>query len=244
MATTDGPVDLSFAAPDAGWVEPVRCLGLAAGFQRGLAPFLQRYGPVLAGLTVVDRPEAFLAHVAASRPDYVVVSGPETDATLLRAMAEATRGAALAVASVGAPGAAAPRPGPILMDEVTINDTPARLALRMRALIRRCRPQALTGRRSWGALALDEACMTFSVSGRKVALRRELLTVLGAMMDAPDRVWQRADLHLLVFGQGSPNDMRAIDMRVSRTRRVVKAALGVDPVRTVRGVGYALVPDP
>jgi DNA-binding response OmpR family regulator len=38
--------------------------------------------------------------------------------------------------------------------------------------------------------------------------------------------------------------MRAIDMRVSRTRRVVKAALGVDPVRTVRGVGYALVPDP
>jgi hypothetical protein len=31
-------------------------------------------------------------------------------------------------------------------------------------------------------------------------------------------------------------------MRISRARRLVSAALGCDPVRTVRGVGYALVP--
>jgi two-component system phosphate regulon response regulator PhoB len=69
-------------------------------------------------------------------------------------------------------------------------------------------------------------------------------SVLGLMMDDPDRVWERETLHRLVFGAGSGNDIRAVDMRISRARRLVSAALGCDPVRTVRGVGYALVPRP
>jgi two-component system phosphate regulon response regulator PhoB len=64
------------------------------------------------------------------------------------------------------------------------------------------------------------------------------------MMDAPTRVWERATLHRLIFGAGSANDLRSVDTRISRARRHVLAALGGDPIRTVRGVGYALVAEP
>jgi hypothetical protein len=220
------------------------CRGFAAGFQAGLGPVLDRIGPRLDGLTRVDRPETLLAHVAGSRPDYVLLSGQDTAADFLHELAQATRGAALGLASLGALHGAAELPGTILVDRIGATEPEADLALRLRALVRRCRPQALTGRRSWGDLMLDEACMTFSVRARPVALRLELLCVLGPMMDAPDRVWPREILHELVFGRGSGNDIRAIDMRVSRTRRHVAAALGCDPIRTVRGVGYALVASP
>jgi hypothetical protein len=218
--------------------------GFAAGFQAGLSPFLDRHGAMLDGVTVVDRADLFIAHVAGSRPDYVLVAGPETGPHLLSDIAAAARGAALALASVGPLDGAAALPDTIMLDHLEEGQMPETVALRLRALIRRCRPQALTGRRSWGDLTLDEACMTFSVRGRPVSLRRELLCVLGAMMDDPARVWDRETLHRLVFGQGSGNDIRAIDTRISRARRHVSAALGCDPIRTVRGVGYALVPAP
>lgn len=218
--------------------------GFAAGFQPGLGPFLDRYGPTLAGLTRVDTADTLIAHVAGSRPDYVLVAGPETGPDLLCAMVEAARGAGLALASLGPMPGHAGLPGTILVDRFDPAAPPEAFALRLRALIRRCRPQALTGLRRWGDLALDEGCMTFSVRDRTVSLRLELLCVLGAMMDAPERIWPRAELHELVFGRGSANDIRAIDTRMSRARRHVSAALGCDPVRTVRGVGYRLIPDP
>jgi two-component system phosphate regulon response regulator PhoB len=64
------------------------------------------------------------------------------------------------------------------------------------------------------------------------------------MMDDPSAVWPRARLHALVYGRNSGNDIRAIDTRISRTRRHLAAAIGADPIRTVRGIGYALEPRP
>jgi hypothetical protein len=118
------------------------------------------------------------------------------------------------------------------------------VALVLRSLMRRTRPQAMVGQTTWHDLGFDEARLTFSVGDRSVALSLEASAVLGLMMDDPDRVWERETLHRLVFGAGSGNDIRAVDMRISRARRLVSAALGCDPVRTVRGVGYALVPRP
>jgi DNA-binding response OmpR family regulator len=101
----------------------------------------------------------------------------------------------------------------------------------------------MVGRTTWHDLGFDEACLTFSVRGPtgRSASRRG---VLGLMMDDPDRVWERRDAAPTRVRAGSGNDIRAIDMRISRARRLVSAALGCDPIRTVRGVGYALVPRP
>lgn len=216
--------------------------GFAASFQPALRPFLDRSGASLPGLTRIEDPAVFLECVADMRPDYLLLAADRQAGTVLTEVASVSRTSSLGVLLVGDGVTEAP-PGLVLEYlPGTVDREP--LALTLRALLRRSRPQAMVGCSAWGELEIDEARLSFSVSGKPVALSLEMFAVLGAMMDRPEWVWPRETLHALVFGSGSKNDLRAIDMRVSRARRHVITALGCDPVRSVRGVGYALVPDP
>lgn len=227
------------AAPPAGF------RGIAAGFQPGLAPFLSSHAAAFAGLSVAASPGDLVSGVSEMRPDYVLLAEPVEPSGLLRDMAAAARRPVLGVLLLGPEaGGDTDLPEGVVADRVALADPPSEILLTLRALMRRCRPQAMVGQTAFGGLFLDEACLTFAIRGQAVSLSLEVFGVLGAMMDDPERIWERARLHALVFGRGSRNDIRAIDMRISRARRHVAAALGRDPIRTVRGVGYALVPDP
>ncbi|MDG4647982.1 winged helix-turn-helix domain-containing protein [Roseibacterium sp. SDUM158017] len=220
-------------------------LGLSAGFQPALRPFLAAHGAVLPGLALMDSPEALIASVAEARPDYVLMASADTPPAFLSRVAAASRTASIGVLLLDdGEGRSWDLPPGVIADHVAPRDTEAEVVLTLRALMRRCRPQAMAGRIAHGDLVLDEGCLTFAIRGAATALSLETFGVIGAMMDDPGAVWDRGRLHALVFGRRSRNDIRAIDTRVSRARRHLVAALGLDPIRTVRGVGYALVPGP
>jgi hypothetical protein len=219
--------------------------GFAAGFHPSLDAFLDRHRAHLGGLTRIGDIDTFIACIADMRPDYLILGATDAPGDLLDRIGAASRSPHLAVLLAGCDAVhEAGTPVGLMLEPVAADADGTELALALRALMRRSRPQAMVGRSTWGALELDEACLTFSIRGAPVSLSLEVFSVLGLMMDAPGRVWHRSDLHRLVFGATSRNDIRAIDTRISRARRHVTAALGRDPIRTVRGVGYALVPDP
>jgi DNA-binding response OmpR family regulator len=57
----------------------------------------------------------------------------------------------------------------------------------------------------------------------------------------PGRVLSREQLLEQVWGYDYHGDLRAVDAAVKRLRsRLREAGLGIDPIATVRGVGYKL----
>lgn len=224
---------------------PLGFRGFAAGFHPDLDAFLIRNGALLGGLTRIDDPDMFMSCIRDMRPDYLVLGSIDCPADLRDRLQAALRSPHLAVLLPGQdPGGVGAHTAGLILEPLAADAGPAEVAMTLRALMRRTRPQAMVGRAVWGALDLDEACLTFAIGGRSVSLSLEVFSVLGLMMDEPGRVWDRDTLHRYVFGAASRNDLRAIDTRISRARRHVSAALGRDPIRTVRGVGYALVADP
>ena len=59
-------------------------------------------------------------------------------------------------------------------------------------------------------------------------------------MEKPGRVWSRDMLLDRVWGRDVYVDTRTVDVHVGRLRKVLTENGGADPVRTVRGAGYAL----
>lgn len=225
--------------------QPLGFRGFAAGFHPGLDAFLSRNAALLGGLTRIDDPDTLMSCIRDMRPDYLVLGALDRPADLRDRLQVALRSPQLAVLLPGQEaGEAGTHAAGLILEPLAADADPAKVAMTLRALMRRTRPQAMVGRAVWGDLDLDEACLTFAIGGRSVSLSLEVFSVLGLMMDEPERVWDRDTLHRYVFGAASRNDIRAIDTRISRARRHVSAALGRDPIRTVRGVGYVLVPNP
>jgi len=64
--------------------------------------------------------------------------------------------------------------------------------------------------------------------------------LLTEFMEKPRRVLQRDQLLDRVWGQGVYVDARTVDVHIGRLRKALLQHGGEDPIRTVRGVGYAL----
>lgn len=65
--------------------------------------------------------------------------------------------------------------------------------------------------------------------------------LLSAFMERPGRVWSRDQLLDRVWGRDIYVDSRTVDVHVGRLRKALRNATKTeDPIRTVRGAGYAL----
>ena len=64
--------------------------------------------------------------------------------------------------------------------------------------------------------------------------------LLSTFMEKPERVWSRDQLLDRVWGRDIYVDTRTVDVHIGRLRKALCQYGGKDPVRTVRGVGYAL----
>ena len=64
--------------------------------------------------------------------------------------------------------------------------------------------------------------------------------LLTEFMEKPRRVLQRDHLLDRVWGQVVYVDTRTVDVHIGRLRKALRQHGGEDPIRTVRGVGYAL----
>ena len=112
------------------------------------------------------------------------------------------------------------------------------LAARLRALGRRGKttPQVIEA----GPLQLDTGAREARVNGSPVELTGTEFALLEYLMQNSGQVLSRDQLREEVWGEGFEPASNVVDIYVHYVRRKLKAAgLEADPIRTVRGLGYA-----
>ncbi len=114
------------------------------------------------------------------------------------------------------------------------------LMARVRAQLRRVRPASAGVRLEIGDILLDGETHRVSRAGLPVKLGPTEFRLLAALMEKPGRVWSRERLLDRVWGREIFVDTRTVDVHVGRLRKALMAHGGSDPLRTVRGAGYAL----
>jgi two-component system, OmpR family, response regulator QseB len=108
------------------------------------------------------------------------------------------------------------------------------LVARARALVRRRTGTAHT----LGKLALDPVRRVASVRGEPLNLSAKQFAILQAMMEGANRVMTRHELEQAVYRPGEEIESNALEVHLHNLRK----KLGADVIKTVRGVGYRLVP--
>jgi len=115
----------------------------------------------------------------------------------------------------------------------------AELQARLRALSRRGQPSDNEVLES-GALTLDPAARELQVNGVVVEMTGTELALLEHLMQNAGVVLSRDQLREHVWGDGPEPTSNVVDIYVHYVRRKLKSAgLTDDPIRTVRGLGYA-----
>jgi len=119
---------------------------------------------------------------------------------------------------------------------------PRELLARIRAVLRRGTVEAPRARFAAGGLVIDFDAREVTVDGRRIVLTHHEFELLATLARAGGRVLSRDQLLDALRGQEAEAFDRSIDVHVSKLR----AKLEKDPrapryIKTVRGVGYALV---
>lgn len=109
------------------------------------------------------------------------------------------------------------------------------LKARLRALIRRAGGHA-TAQLACGPVLLDTRTGRVTVNGAAVTLTSHEFRVLSYLMHHKGKVVSRAELTEHVYAQDFDRDSNTIEVFIGRLRR----KLGVEVIRTVRGLGYRL----
>jgi two-component system phosphate regulon response regulator PhoB len=113
------------------------------------------------------------------------------------------------------------------------------LMARVRALLRRSRPDRVAALLVAGDLALDRENWRVVRSARNVHLGPTEFRLLEYLMGKPGRVFSRAQLLDSVWGLSAEIDERTVDVHVGRLRKALSLAGERDPIRTIRGAGYS-----
>ncbi len=113
------------------------------------------------------------------------------------------------------------------------------LMARVRALLRRARPERVAVKLLAGDLELDRETRRVRRSGRDIHLGPTEFRLLEYLMEKPGRVFARSQLLDSVWGFSAEIDERTVDVHVGRLRKALSQESEDDPIRTVRGSGYA-----
>jgi two-component system phosphate regulon response regulator PhoB len=113
------------------------------------------------------------------------------------------------------------------------------LLARINALLRRSNPQLVTSVLKAGDLELDRTSHRVRRNGREVHLGPTEYRLLEYLMRHPGRVYSREQLLDGVWGNDVYVDERTVDVHVGRLRKAINRGRNPDPIRTVRGAGYA-----
>lgn len=110
---------------------------------------------------------------------------------------------------------------------------------RVKALLRRTDPNLLSDKLVAGDIELDRDSRRVKRNGTELHLGPTEFRLLEFLMRTPGRVFTREQLLDNVWGRDVYIDERTVDVHVGRLRKAIKAQSGSDPIRTVRGAGYA-----
>ena len=114
------------------------------------------------------------------------------------------------------------------------------LMARVRTQLRRTRPAAIGERLEYADITLDSETHRVMRDGEEVKLGPTEFRLLSTFMEKPGRVWSREQLLDRVWGRDIYVDTRTVDVHIGRLRKALCVHGGEDPLRTVRGAGYAL----
>ena len=114
------------------------------------------------------------------------------------------------------------------------------LMARLRAQLRRVRPASVGVVLEWEDISLDPETHRVMRAGAALKLGPTEFRLLATLLEKPGRVFSREQLLDRVWGRDIYVDSRTVDVHVGRLRKSLCALGGDDPLRTVRGAGYAL----
>jgi two-component system phosphate regulon response regulator PhoB len=114
------------------------------------------------------------------------------------------------------------------------------LMARVRALLRRAKPEAISTVLKAGDIELDRQTHRVYRKGREIKLGPTEFRLLEFFMSSPTRVFSRSQLLDGVWGHDIYVDERTVDVHVGRLRKALNLANMKDVIRTVRGAGYSL----
>ncbi|MDH3228404.1 MAG: phosphate regulon transcriptional regulator PhoB [Alphaproteobacteria bacterium] len=128
-------------------------------------------------------------------------------------------------------------------DYVTKPFSPAELVARINALLRRARPALSADELRAGDVVMDLAAHRVRVAGQEVELGPTEFRLLRYFLENPGRVYSRDQILDAVWGRDIHVADRTVDVHIGRLRKALRTAAGSDPIRTIRGTGYALETD-
>jgi two-component system, OmpR family, phosphate regulon response regulator PhoB len=113
------------------------------------------------------------------------------------------------------------------------------LSARVRALLRRAKPDHVSSLLKAGDISLDRETKRVHRGSREIRLGPTEFRLLEFLMQAPGRVFAREQLLDSVWGRDVYIDERTVDVHVGRLRKAMNRTREIDPIRTVRGAGYS-----
>jgi two-component system phosphate regulon response regulator PhoB len=114
------------------------------------------------------------------------------------------------------------------------------LMARVRNQLRRVRPSASGDILRFDDIALNSETHRVSRNEQDIKLGPTEYRLLVMLMEKPGRVYSRDQLLDRVWGRDIYVDTRTVDVHIARLRKALTGQGGADPIRTVRGTGYAL----
>ena len=114
------------------------------------------------------------------------------------------------------------------------------LMARVRSQLRRVRPAATGERLEYEDIVLDATSHRVNRGENELRLGPTEFRLLSTFMEKPGRVFSREQLLDRVWGRDIYVDTRTVDVHIGRLRKALTQHGGSDPLRTVRGAGYAL----
>lgn len=113
------------------------------------------------------------------------------------------------------------------------------LMARVRAILRRASPEVVSTMLRSGDIELDRETHRVRRNDKEIHLGPTEFRLLEFLMTSPGRVFSREQLLDGVWGHDVYVDERTVDVHVGRLRKALNRGKSKDPIRTVRGAGYA-----
>ena len=114
------------------------------------------------------------------------------------------------------------------------------LMARVRTQLRRVRPASSGSALSYADITLDTERHRVNRAANELKLGPTEYRLLVTLLERPGRVFSRDQLLDHVWGRDIYVDTRTVDVHIARLRKALTSHGGDDPIRTVRGAGYAL----